>query len=241
MSRNKKNTIIFVSAIIILNIFVYNFFNSDSKNSLSLTSQSFSEKTDSYNIFVEYPQFSHLPKEFNKKIYDLVFQKINDFKKDSLENNKLGISSNDLKVSGGDTYFRIGWSPLQLNNQTISILIRISSYTGGAHSNHFVETFTYDVQNKKEITIGTLFGSVSGYLDRISQFTMNDLKNQMGKDANMDMIGEGTTPEPKNFSKFTLSSEKTVTFYFPEYQVAPYSSGEWKVVMPISYLINSTK
>jgi hypothetical protein len=239
MDKNKKNTIIVVSVLIVLTIFLYIFFNSDSKNSLPLTVESYIEKNDVVDIHVEYPQFSHLSKEFNKKIYDAVFEEIANFKKLSQENNNARRKTGGITISDNALYLIIEWSPDQLNNDVVSIVIRTSFYTGGAHGTHTISTFSYDVKNKKEITLEKMFGSVSGYLDRISQFAGNDLKSRMGKDASMDMIRSGTTPEPVNFSRFTIGSENTVTFYFPEYQVAPYSSGEWKVIMPISYLISN--
>ncbi len=202
-------------------------------NHRPLTVVSLSEKTDTYSVEAEYPQFGGLSKSFNKKIEQSVLDRITEFKKTVSEEQ----NSHPRKKNGGEEYvFRVSWVPDQLGSSIVSVLLREYSYVGGAHGSHNAEAFTFDAKNNKELSLGDIFSGVPGYLDRISQYTMNDIKNQLGSEAVMDMIRQGTTPNEDNFAVFTLSRDNMITFYFKEYQVAPFASGEQRVSMPISFI-----
>lgn len=212
-------------------------------NELHVTVVHETEKTDLYTVDIEYPQFPNLPKQFNKKIKQTILDQVSDFKKTSEETMK----ARRATASPKDTLdyglnFSAGWTAEQLNRSVVSIVVHTNYYTGGAHGGRNIYTFNYDGEKKREVTLDSLF-MTSGYLDKISQYTMNDLKDQLkdasGSDPNISMLREGTSPKIENFSKFTISSDKSITFYFEQYQVAPYVAGEQKVVMPLSYIISN--
>jgi hypothetical protein len=213
------------------------------KGELYVTVVHETEKTDLYTIDVEYPQFPNLPKQFNKKIKQTILDQVSDFKKTSEENVKARRATASPKDSADyGLNFLAGWTAEQLNNSVVSIVIHTSYYTGGAHGGRNIYTFNFDGDKKREITLDSLFRT-PGYLDKIAQYTMNDLKDQLketsGSEPNMSMLREGTSPKIENFSKFTIGVEKSITFYFEQYQVAPYVAGEQKVVMPLSYIISN--
>lgn len=217
-----------------LGVAIFYFFRPPAEDDVLVSVESYKEQSELFSIQAEYPQFPRLPKEFNERVRSRVFEEISQFKASVRENNET--ASTGKYRGNNDMFLEVGWLHSQLNARIVSISLQFSSYIGGAHGAHYVATFNYDVIHKKEITLDILFSGVENYLERISQFSLNDLKNQMGSDANIDMIRTGTSPKTENFSLFTLENSDTIVFHFLEYQVAPYVAGKWSVSMPISYL-----
>jgi hypothetical protein len=195
------------------------------------------EHTDNYDIHVEYPKFKNIEDGFNSKIEDIIDSSIKSFK------NEAEASRDSRSVSSEIAppfQFSAGWVPEQVNEKIISFALNISFYTGGAHGGHIVHTFNYDVEAKSEITLEKLFEGSPGYLEKISRYAISDLKagleRQGGGNANISLIEEVAAPVGKNFNLFTISPGNIITFYFPEYSVAPYADGQQRVMMPISFI-----
>ena len=105
-------------------------------------------------------------------------------------------------------------------------------------------SYNYDVMNKKEVDLVDLFPNDPNYLKTISDFSRKDLTIQFKKrlevktkadlqnfqDSVMPMLTDGTTPTIDNFSVSTFTPDN-ITFYFNQYQVAPYAMGGSTVVM----------
>ena len=98
-------------------------------------------------------------------------------------------------------------------------------YTGGAHPNTTIETFTYI--NGRKITIEDLFNKEQ--LQKIASYIYQKLMENPGSVE--DMVKEGTLPDYDNFQDFYYN-EKGIVFIFEQYQVAPYSSGIIEVLVP---------
>lgn len=192
------------------------------------------EEHESYEIYVEYPQFKQVKRAFNNRIRDEVIRSIESFKGEVSRYDEVERESSDMFTYTGS------WMSDQLNNEYISIIYRSSFYTGGAHGGRDIQTFTYDVRSKKELTIADLFLKQEDYLEKISRYVIQDLKKQLtlseGREPNIEMITDGASPQIKNFSRFTVNRDGFVSLYFPEYQVAPYASGEQKVIIPPSFV-----
>jgi len=210
-------------------------------DTLRVEVKNYSEKTDTFDIYVEYPQFPELPKAFNEKIKNTILEAEEGFKKESLENEKARKETGRTNTSSGEYTFSTEWVPDQLNTNMVSFVIRAWHYTGGAHGGQTIYTFSYDLKKKKEVVLSDLFPNSPDYLARISQYAINDLKLTLGKAGailpHMDMLQSGASPKEENFTLFTLSSQGSITFYFSQYQVAPYVYGEQRVVIPLSFLL----
>ncbi len=211
-------------------------------DALSLTVHRVQERTEHTTIHIEYPEFDNASKEFNAHIKKVVDDDVIEFKKAVAETESVRETSAGKGMPIYEYQFTASWSPDSLTPDTVSFVLRTSYYTGGAHGGHDVHTFTYDMKKKREITLQDVFGLVPDYLLKLSQYTSNDLKSQLTQSLqgkpNLDMIQSGTSSVPENFQLFTLGSEGMITFYFPEYTVAPYVAGEQVVHMPISYIIS---
>ena len=236
---NKKFLIVSVAllAISILG-YIYLFRGVDT---LRVEVKNYSEKTDTLDIYVEYPQFPELPKAFNEKIKNTIVEAEEEFKKEALENEKMRNETRETSMPSAEYTFSTEWVPDQLNTDMVSFVIRAWYYTGGAHGGQTIYTFNYDLKKNKEIVLSELFPNSPDYLARISQYAINDLKLSLeqsgGALPSMDMLQAGASPQEENFRLFTLGNQGTITFYFSQYQVAPYVYGEQSVVMPLSYLL----
>lgn len=206
----------------------------------SLTISHIDEKTDSTAIGGEYPQFKGLT-EYNSAIRQIIDERTADFKKNTEENYEarkaLAKEQNSLPSFAAPAYtLNFTWSPQQINNTYISFLIRINAFEGGANELQDIVTFNYDVQNRRPLSLESLFPDDPSYLDTISTYVKGDLIGQFTSEIGegyvpTDFINEGAAPTLDNFSRFTFD-DSVVIFYFPKYQVAPGSYGEQRVIMP---------
>ena len=151
----------------------------------------------------------------NKVINTSLNKFINEFKKSACD---------DL-----DYYLHITHDKYEYKDY-ISYVFYIESYSGGAHPNHNIWTVVYDKKNNCIVSIDTLIQSSPSILNKFSKMSRNHLLyNKNIVDTNMML--EGTKPIKDNFSRFVFSKDGIILF-FEYYQVAPYSSGEFKVVIP---------
>lgn len=194
-----------------------------------------SDKTKPFDIQITYPSITGLD-EFNKSIEDTINTTISEFKKLSLEND------NAVKEIDPESYAEfpreyslyISYSKGLVDENTVSIILNISDFTGGAHGSSYFSAFNYDVKNKKEIKLADLFIGQSDYVQKISDFCIADLKKQIkerteGNDEGW--IQDGAGPAETNFLVFKINKDD-ITFYFPQYQVAAYAVGDFTVTMP---------
>lgn len=121
----------------------------------------------------------------------------------------------------------------------LSFVFYISSYTGGAHPEHIVECIVYDVKQNKIIHLSNLVEEKSDILEILSKESRKILAANTNI-QNLSMMMEGTKPTISNFSHFVFAPTGIMIF-FPEYQVAPYSSGAFKVVIPYSSIFDIEK
>ncbi len=116
----------------------------------------------------------------------------------------------------------------------LSYVFHIDEYLGGAHPSHNIWTISYDKQNNKIIDINTLIDKNSNILNIFSELSRKEfLYNKNIVDTNMML--EGTKPNKENFLNFAFSKEGLILF-FEYYQIAPYSSGEFSLVIPYNKL-----
>jgi hypothetical protein len=82
--------------------------------------------------------------------------------------------------------------------------------------------------------LADIFSGQENYLQKISDYCVAELAKQITKNAgNTDgaWIQDGAGPVAENFSKFLINKD-SITFYFEQYQVAPYAWGNFEVGMP---------
>jgi Protein of unknown function (DUF3298) len=126
----------------------------------------------------------------------------------------------------------------------VNVQVEGSSFTGGAHPVPIIDSFTYDVQRRKLITLADLFidpaaaEKVFAAESRRQLLTgLDDEQEPLASDP--DQIRSGTEPGKNNYNVFALltgddGKAHGLTFIFPPYQVAPYVAGTQAVDVPAS-------
>lgn len=175
------------------------------------------EKNNKYKIITYYPKTDY-PK-LNNVINDKIYEYIKKFKEN--------VNSSDYPIN--QYYSLIILYDCYEYDNYISYIFRIEDYTGGAHPNHRIYTVVYDIKNNVIITIDDLINKNQNILNIFSENSREILKSN-DKITSSTMLYEGTKPKKENFTNFIFSKNGIILF-FQEYQVAPYSQGEFNVVL----------
>ncbi|GAF79280.1 unnamed protein product, partial [marine sediment metagenome] len=127
-------------------------------SSLPVNIESIQESDSFLSVQAEYPQFQTADPNFNQEIATLISGKIDSFKKESLDNWKARLDTMPAdepvpKNPEQPFEFIVSWQAAQLNNEYLSLLIKIYYFTGGAHGNEEIQAFNYDIVKKKKIGI----------------------------------------------------------------------------------------
>lgn len=136
------------------------------------------------------------------------------------------------------TYLIFPWSLYgsydfyQFSDTVMSLNFTISEYTGGAHPNHYFQSFTFDLATEQEIALADLFLPDSDPFSLIGPLVEADLIVQQGGNADPTWIHEGTGSNPDNYQQFALTADSLILF-FPPYQVGPYALGAFAVTIPL--------
>lgn len=199
-------------------------------NPISYASSNIEEKKVSnmdenhkYNIDVYYPISNY--STLNHTVMKMVNNYINEFK----------VSTSDKDVQPNQYYtLNILYNKYEYSSY-LSYIFRISEYTGGSHPNNTICTISYNKDNDQIITIDSLVQNNELLLDVLSLESRNILENNPIFKDNIikEMMLEGTKPKLDNFKNFVFSKDGLIIF-FEQYQIAPYSYGEFNVVIPYS-------
>lgn len=99
------------------------------------------------------------------------------------------------------------------------------SMIAAAHPFHMIETVNYDLEAENVIELSEIFIDVDKALSYISsRATEQVIANLKAFDGEESFIKEGAAAKEANFRDYIID-EKGLTFYFEEYQVAPYAAG----------------
>lgn len=107
------------------------------------------------------------------------------------------------------------------STQTATYIVSVYTFTGGAHGNTSVETFTYDARGKL-VTLDDFFAAP--YLEKVAGLARTYFYNTLGDEMIPSMVDAGTEATTTNFSAWYLTDEN-LTFIFQSYQVGPYVIG----------------
>ena len=191
------------------------------------------DNTKPFKIDIVYPQISGQD-EFNKTVQDIINKEISDFKTNSLENDK---AVKDTDPKGYAEYPReydldIGYDNGLIDENTISVVINIYNFEGGAHGASYSEAVNFNPQIKKEVKLSDLFPGNPDYLKTISNFAVKNLTKQIDPQMiDSSWLNTGAGPTEENYSVF-LINKNDITFYIQQYQVAAGAAGSFKVIFP---------
>lgn len=174
------------------------------------------------NMHLSYPQSSqtHLP-----EIFAYVEGAKSDFIKDYASITDSDAKNMFMRLDAPYEIFMT--TKVATSSKTVSYIIETYEYTGGAHGNTAVSTFTYDAWDDLVTIDNVLSGQ---YLPQLSTISRDYLYTFEGVYAQKEMLESGTEPKVENFSSWYLT-DNAITFIFGQYQVGPYVLGI--VEMPV--------
>jgi hypothetical protein len=124
----------------------------------------------------------------------------------------------------------------------INVQVDGSAFTGGAHPAPIVDSFTYDMEAHRVVSIRELFAdphaaekAFAAEARRQLLTALDDQDEPLASDS--EQIDAGTEPGKDHFRVFSLltgpdSKVHGFTFIFPPYQVASYAAGPQAVDVP---------
>lgn len=191
-------------------------------------------ETDFYTISVTQPKDAekNFPELFavTKKAINEFEKQYGNFNEEDIEKLNLGEKTYDLQID----------TTVATSSKTVSYIVSMYQYTGGAHGSTVVKAFTY---NKDSHFVGEreLFGE-NNWRPMVSDLAYQYLKEKLKENTTDEVLKEGTTPTGENLSVWYLKGEDVV-FVFGQYQIGPYVLGIQEVPIPReklqSVLINS--
>lgn len=207
------------------------------KTTLVFQDRQITDNTAPLRIAITYPYVEGMV-GFNAMAEAAANIQLGDFKKNSLENDQ---AIKEVDPEGYAKYPReytldISYDQGLLTSDTVSAILRVANYTGGAHGAQYFVPLNYSVKDARPLTVADIFPNDPNYLQTISEFCTTELTKQIDERGGTgaaagSWITDGAGPVAENFQDFLLQDE-TVTFYFPQYQVAAYALGDFQVVMP---------
>jgi hypothetical protein len=154
------------------------------------------------------------------EVFDFVQKSEKDFADDVAAITPAEAEATDL---GGDRIYNLTiTTQIATSTKTVSYIIYVYTFEGGAHGETNVATFTYDAGGKF-LTLGDIF--VSPYLPEISNLARTYFYDTIDDGyLDKDMVDSGTAPTAENYSAWYLT-DKNIVFVFQQYQVGPGALG----------------
>lgn len=164
-----------------------------------------------------------MPRESHELLDSIIESKIGEVRENFLHLVNESDSSFDFVYTLDITYQRYVFQ------KYISYCFHISTYTGGAHPNTTFFTVVYDAELDKVMDL-------LGYdLIVISRNVRGNLLMNP-RIVRTDFMMSGTEPILELFQYFVFT-EEGILFFFPLYQVGPYSSGVFESLVPWEKLL----
>jgi len=202
------------------------------------TTKNFNEKNKikRFDINIEYPELSGvnpaIAAKFNLLAKNQAMSGVAEFRKAMMSQTK-----EDLKYLPAEmnNYMEVSYSIEWATNDIISIEFTNSEFTGGAHPNYALSSLNFDMKTGAEIKLANLFEPKTNYLKTISDFSIAELKSQMGEMTDEEWISNGAGAKAENYTTWNLT-RKGLMITFDPYQVAAYAAGSQTVIIPYEKL-----
>lgn len=182
------------------------------------------------SISIYYPSFGK--EEADSALKKFAESEADDFARDARE---LADAAGERPSSYGRWELATTFSLEKPNPDVASITFSTYAYTGGSHGNLVIECLNYDLNTGKRLALADLFRDPARAIAIMSEISAPRLREELGEDAEEDMIASGTAPEEANFTALSLNP-KGLFVEFQPYQVGPWSIGPQRVEISLSQL-----
>jgi len=198
---------------------------------VSLVSQPHTESNQepAFTITAQIPQLSGSDdprvQAFNQKLDEMVQTEIAVFREEFSRGPIVEVSTN--------SFLNVTYTLISQYDDIWSIKFLYSFYNNGAaHPGEFSHTINYDLEAGREVTLGDLFLPNSNYLEKISNYCINELRKQPYSDS---FPTEGANPTLENYRNWNITPDGLM-ITFDAYQVAPGAAGPQIVLVPYGEL-----
>jgi uncharacterized protein YecT (DUF1311 family) len=194
---------------------------------LPIKTLSIEKKADAYEISIQYPATGNTA--IDSEVAAWANQQADDF-------TKLATSADR---QAGDNPYQLDWSfEVARNDAAIfAVIFSEEADTGGAHPNHDIATFNFEVPGGWRLYLPEIFDRRA--LAKISALAVADLNKQFADSRNgggdPDWVKQGAGPDWDNFRDFILGKDK-LEIHYPDYQVAAYVEGPQETDIPLAAL-----
>ena len=135
----------------------------------------------------------------------------------------------------GSSILDISYEEFWYSDDIVSLVFDIFEYPGGIHGYTLFQTYMFNLNTQKVLTLNDLFLPDGDPFAVIAPSVEAKLTEQLGVWANFSRIETGTGNDPENYRAFALDQD-ALLFYFGDYQVAPYAAGPQTVTIPLTDL-----
>ena len=155
--------------------------------------------------------------------YPELFSYIKKSKQDFLDESASITKEDAIKMNlGGDRKYNFVLNTrFATSTKTITYIVEVYTYTGGAHGATTDATFTYDKRGKYVVLDNVL---TFPYLEKISNLARTYFYDKLVQDSQKQTIDTGTEPVKENFSVWYMT-DNSIVFMFGQYSIGPYVLG----------------
>ncbi len=141
----------------------------------------------------------------------------------------------DFIPAPGPYELDITYQTTRHSDNILTLILSVYQFTGGAHGSTLIQPYTFDLKTNKVLTLDDLFTNTTDALTLIAPIAQTTIAANVGEMNQPDMLQAGTAVDPQNYQAFALDAD-SITFYFQDYQVAPYAAGIQTVTIPLAQL-----
>jgi Deacetylase PdaC/Protein of unknown function (DUF3298) len=240
MKTYQKNIIVII--LLAIAIFIYINKNKKTQNPTELQTQTatttddkadivVNDATDFYEIYATYPNEMRDKNSVMKKdITDIVKLKQQEWKTGGdLYNEEQKLKTQYPDRPSVKYELNIQYDKYESESKgTVSYVFKLYEFTGGAHGNTGLSTYTYD--EKGLINVDKFLNLTDENSRALTSLLKEKLIVSLKDLYNPDMLNSGLSDIYTNFDNFVVLDEG-IKFIFGQYQVAPYAAGQPEVLM----------
>lgn len=195
------------------------------------TNKAVSVKTHKYmfNSNIKYPQISGMKNKHRQEKINANFKKIAKqeykerkkiLKRYDKDRKELGLSKLEYTSYEYKTFFTVKYN----QNNKVSIVKTKYYYTGGAHGEYYSESYNYNTNSGKEVTLKQNFKTTNAY-NKAAICTIKKILADKEKYPLADKyMNLSMTP-------YYWTNQSGINLIFQIYEIAPYSSGQIELPM----------
>lgn len=142
--------------------------------------------------------------------------------------------------------YSVGWLGGRYHPQLWSLAFQVYTYAGGAHPNHWTDTYNYAPATNQIVQLADLFNTDEAFWTTLDTTVMNEViqtKRQHWNDdaaeydPAQDFFLEDLTFDQESLSRWVTAErdgQAGILFFFPPYDIGAYAEGGYEVFIPAS-------